>query len=345
MSLRRQSTLVRVRVAMAPACRRASGRPPTEPDVAQPPSEEASWYRHTVTWYLDSQRRAGYTLAEGRARYLPAAAHDSILEVSCLTLKASEMKFLVVDDHALIRDAMRGVLKELEGGAIVLEAASARQAMDLIPQHPDLALILLDLQLPDRDGIEAMGELRELYPAISVVMLSAFNDRDNVVRALDNGALGFIPKTDSREILLGALRLILAGGIYIPPEILTLGPAMTAASDNATAAKTTIAGRTGSYSEAGRRAGADDGGQKQQAHLPRARPGRADREEPCVCDPQGAWGHEPHRGGTRSRRFGLGAAPSGSLIIPSVIPAGSRQLSRRVMMARNIMGLTGLCSR
>jgi DNA-binding NarL/FixJ family response regulator len=147
------------------------------------------------------------------------------------------MKFLVVDDHALIRDAMRGVLKELEGGAIVLEAASARQAMDLIPQHPDLALILLDLQLPDRDGIEAMGELRELYPAISVVMLSAFNDRDNVVKALDNGALGFIPKTDSREILLGALRLILAGGIYIPPEILTLGPAMTAASDGATAAK------------------------------------------------------------------------------------------------------------
>ena len=147
------------------------------------------------------------------------------------------MKFLVVDDHALIRDAMRGVLKELKDEAIVLEAASSRQAMDLIPQHPDLALILLDLQLPDRDGIEAMGELRELYPAISVVMLSAFNDRDNVVRALDNGALGFIPKTDSREVLLGALRLILAGGIYIPPEILTLGPAMTAAPDKAAAAK------------------------------------------------------------------------------------------------------------
>ena len=112
------------------------GRPPTEPDVAQFLSEEASWYRHAMTWYLDSQGRAGYTYAEGCARYLPVAAHDSILEVSCLTLKASEMKFLVVDDHALIRDAMRGVLKELEGGAIVLEAASARQAMDLIPQHP-----------------------------------------------------------------------------------------------------------------------------------------------------------------------------------------------------------------
>ena len=87
-------------------------------------------------------------------------------------------------------------------------------------QHPDLALVLLDLKLPDRDGIEVLGELRERYPAISVVMLSAFNDRENVVKALDNGALGFIPKTDSREVLLGALRLILAGGTYIPPEVL-----------------------------------------------------------------------------------------------------------------------------
>lgn len=138
------------------------------------------------------------------------------------------MKFLVVDDHALIREAMRGVLKELQGDAIILEAASSGQAMDAIQQHPDLALILLDRKLPDRDGIEMLVELRERYPAISVVMLSAFNDRENVVRALDNGALGFIPKTDSREVLLGALRLILAGGTYIPPEILAREPAVAA---------------------------------------------------------------------------------------------------------------------
>jgi DNA-binding NarL/FixJ family response regulator len=154
-----------------------------------------------------------------------------------LVWKAFDMKFLVVDDHALIRDAMRGVLKELQSDATLLEAASSAQAMDLIRQHPDLALILLDLQLPDRDGIEALKELREQYPAISVVMLSAFNDRDNVVRALDNGALGFIPKTNSREVLLGALRLILAGGTYIPPEVLTVGPAGGAASKDTAATK------------------------------------------------------------------------------------------------------------
>jgi DNA-binding NarL/FixJ family response regulator len=135
------------------------------------------------------------------------------------------MKFLVVDDHALIREAMRGVLRELCSDAILLEAASAGQAADVIEQHPDLALILLDLQLPDRDGVELLRELREQHPAISVVMLSAFGDRDTVVKALDNGALGFIPKTDSRAVLLGALRLILAGGTYIPPDALGRGPA------------------------------------------------------------------------------------------------------------------------
>lgn len=140
------------------------------------------------------------------------------------------MKFLLVDDHVLIRDALRGVLRELEADAQVLEASNCSSAMELIRQHEDLALVLLDLQLPDRDGFDMLAELRESYPAVSVVMLSAFQDRDNVVKALDIGALGFIPKTASREVLLGALRLILAGGIYIPPDILARTPATAAPS-------------------------------------------------------------------------------------------------------------------
>ena len=139
------------------------------------------------------------------------------------------MKILLVDDHALIRDALRGVLRELDGTAEVLEAASDRQAMEIIRQHDDLALVLLDVQLPDRDGFEMLVELRERHPAMSIVMLSALTGRDNVTRALDAGALGFIPKTASREVLLSALRLILAGGIYIPPDILAAQPPAAAA--------------------------------------------------------------------------------------------------------------------
>lgn len=130
------------------------------------------------------------------------------------------MKILVIDDHVLIREALRSVLKELEADATVLEAPDFRKAVRLVADHPDLALILLDLNLPDRDGFAALRDLRKHHPGISIVVLSAFHDRVNVQRAFDLGALGFIPKSAEREVMIGALRLVFSGGVYIPPEIL-----------------------------------------------------------------------------------------------------------------------------
>src|SRR5262249_51770342 len=93
--------------------------------------------------------------------------------------------------------------------------------------NDDIELVLLDLRLPDRDGFDVLSELRERHPAMSVVVLSAQQDRASVVKALDLGALGFIPKSGQRDVMLSALRLVFAGGIYIPPEILAkdAGPA------------------------------------------------------------------------------------------------------------------------
>ena len=139
------------------------------------------------------------------------------------------MKILLVDDHALIRDALRGVLKELAHDATVVEASDCRQAMRLIDEHPDLHLVLLDLNLPDRDGFAVLADLRKRYATISVVVLSAFQDRDNVLRALDLGALGFIPKSSAREVMVNALRLVMSGGTYIPPEALARAEAKEAA--------------------------------------------------------------------------------------------------------------------
>jgi DNA-binding NarL/FixJ family response regulator len=131
------------------------------------------------------------------------------------------MKILVVDDHLLIREALRGVLKELRSDAVILEASEGGQAMRLMAEHPDINLVLLDLNLPDRDGFSMLAELRERYLATSVVVLSGQQDRASVVKALDLGALGFIPKSAQREVMLAALELVFAGGIYIPPEILS----------------------------------------------------------------------------------------------------------------------------
>lgn len=130
------------------------------------------------------------------------------------------MKILVTDDHALIRESLRGVLRELKPEAAVVEATDAQETMRLVAEHPDLMLILLDLNLPDRDGFQVLAELRERHPTIPIVVLSGHHDRANIVRALDLGALGFIPKTAQRQVLVSAISFVLSGGIYIPPEIL-----------------------------------------------------------------------------------------------------------------------------
>ena len=130
------------------------------------------------------------------------------------------MKILVVDDHALIREALHGVLKKLTRDAVILEASNCAQTMEAVASHPDISLILLDLNLPDRDGFSMLAELRERNPAVSVVVLSATQDRATVMKALDLGAMGYIPKSARNEVMLSALQLVFAGGVYIPPEIL-----------------------------------------------------------------------------------------------------------------------------
>lgn len=131
------------------------------------------------------------------------------------------MKILVVDDHALIRDALQGVMKKIKRGAIVLEASDSRQAMDVLASQPDLSLVLLDLNLPDRDGFLLLADIRERYPAVAVVVLSALQDRARVMQALELGAAGYIPKSVRREVMISALQLVFSGGVYIPPEVLT----------------------------------------------------------------------------------------------------------------------------
>ena len=130
------------------------------------------------------------------------------------------MKVLIADDHALIREALHAVLKELKRETVIFEASNSRQAMRIVEEHPDLSLILLDINLPDRDGFSVLGELRERYATIAIIVLSAVDDQDTVKRAFKLGALGFIPKTTERDVMLNAIQLVLSGGIYIPSEIL-----------------------------------------------------------------------------------------------------------------------------
>ena len=151
------------------------------------------------------------------------------------------MKVLIVDDHELIRDALSRVLSGLAPGVEVREASEPHAAIAMIDLEPDLDLVLLDLSLPGMHGMTALQTLREKHPSISVVVVSATTDRESVQRALDRGALGFIPKSASNEVLRNALRLILAGSIYIPPELRGRGHAPALVSDAPGGGRTTPA--------------------------------------------------------------------------------------------------------
>ena len=130
------------------------------------------------------------------------------------------MKILVVDDHPLIRESLAVVLADLDRDTLLVQADSAEAAAAQLAAHADLTLCLLDLTLPDAGGTRVLERVRKARPDVPVVVLSASDDRETVLAAIDAGAMGFISKRSTSRSLVNALRLVLGGEIYIPPEVL-----------------------------------------------------------------------------------------------------------------------------
>lgn len=140
------------------------------------------------------------------------------------------MKVLLIDDHPLILSALQSVIGGLVDDLTMVSAASAEAARELLARDPEIDLVLLDLHLGDADGFDLLGEFRAAHPALPVVVLSASDRHADVMRALDLGAMGFVPKRASTTMLADALRRVLAGEIYMPPQTLrsVAPPAATA---------------------------------------------------------------------------------------------------------------------
>lgn len=130
------------------------------------------------------------------------------------------MKILLVDDHNLFRAGLRHVLHQLGERIEVVEAENCGQALKAIEHQCDFTLALLDLHMPGDDGFVALAAISRESPTLPIVVLSASESHADMRRALDGGAMGFIPKSTAVPIMLNALRLVLAGGIYIPPDLL-----------------------------------------------------------------------------------------------------------------------------
>ncbi len=127
------------------------------------------------------------------------------------------MKVLLIDDHPLILSALQQIIQGLSDNVSVVAAGSARMARDTLAQGSAFDLVLLDLRLGDADGFDVLTEFRAAYPALPVVVVSVSDRTSDVIRAIDLGAMGFVPKRSSNDTLFEALSMVMSGGIYVPP--------------------------------------------------------------------------------------------------------------------------------
>ena len=140
------------------------------------------------------------------------------------------MKVLLVDDHPLILSALQTVIRGLGDDVAVDSVDTAAAARELLARDQSYDFVMLDLSLGDADGFELLTELRNTYPALPVVVVSASERGSDVIRAIDLGAMGYIPKRSSNAQLTEALGIVMAGGLYVPQMLLgTTLPASWAA--------------------------------------------------------------------------------------------------------------------
>lgn len=133
------------------------------------------------------------------------------------------MKVLLLDDHPLVLDALDAVLRRLEPSIDTRLTTEPEEALACLQQETDVDLMLLDLKLGnDLDGFVVLQQLRSQYPALPVLVVSGTERLADVVRVVDSGAMGFLPKRSTRAEVDHALSMVLSGGVYIPQALLEL---------------------------------------------------------------------------------------------------------------------------
>jgi len=130
------------------------------------------------------------------------------------------MKALLVDDHAMFREGLALLLAHHFQDVELLQAETLAQALVLLKRHGPLDVILLDLALPDSQGLDALPQVHAAAPGARVVVLSADDSASTVRGAIEQGASGFIPKTAQSSALRLALTTVLGGGVHLPASLL-----------------------------------------------------------------------------------------------------------------------------
>jgi DNA-binding NarL/FixJ family response regulator len=128
------------------------------------------------------------------------------------------IKVAIADDHSLVRQGLRRYLDTAPDLEVVGEAATGEEALGLVEKaSPDI--VLLDIRMPEMDGLEAARRIRERFPQVGVIMLTAYDDRQFVVEAVRAGARGYVLKARDAEHLIQTVRLVAGGNMVIDPQL------------------------------------------------------------------------------------------------------------------------------
>ena len=130
------------------------------------------------------------------------------------------MKILIADDHWVIRTGLKRVIKQLDENPEIVEANDYDEAIELAGKNNDLDLILLDLVMQGRQGLDGLEEIHHRAPQVPIIVMSVLQERRDVLRAIEYGAMGYIPKSSSNNEILKVLRLVLDGEICLPRSLL-----------------------------------------------------------------------------------------------------------------------------
>lgn len=137
--------------------------------------------------------------------------------------RGDALNILLVEDHELFREGLKLLLADLGEALRFSEAANCAQALALVEKN-EFDVVLLDFHLPGLHGFDALRLLRAKAESATIIVLSAEEDAELIRQIIDAGAAGFIPKASSHAVMMAALRLILAGGTYLPPHALNSTP-------------------------------------------------------------------------------------------------------------------------
>ncbi len=144
------------------------------------------------------------------------------------------MKIVIADDHWVVRESLKQVMRRVRQGAEAFEATTFEEALALLRQHPDIDLMLVDLIMPGFDEFAGLKRLRSEFPETPIVVVSVHEDLDYIVRSISHGVIGYIPKSAGAPEIIQALERVLAGEVSFPRHILERG----SAADPAPAAST-----------------------------------------------------------------------------------------------------------